>query len=138
TKPTRVLNDAGVQGHGVIEGKGTELCVTLGTGFGFALYVDGSYVPNLEMAHHPFKDGSTYEDYVGAKALERIGKKKWNKRVRRVVKQLMPVFNPRVVYLGGGNTKKLSIELPKNVKLCDNVAGLLGGVRLWDRDKLTS
>src|SRR6185436_3746319 len=61
-KPTRVLNDAGVQGHGVIEGRGTELCVTLGTGFGFALYVDGRYVPNIEMAHHPFKDGQTYED----------------------------------------------------------------------------
>jgi polyphosphate glucokinase len=132
-KPTRVLNDAGVQGHGVIEGRGTELCVTLGTGFGFALYINGCYVPNLEMAHHPFKGKDTYEDYVGAAALEKVGKKKWNKRVRKVVKQLLPVFNPRVIYLGGGNTKKLDIELPSNVKRVDNLAGLIGGARLWER-----
>jgi polyphosphate glucokinase len=133
-KPTRVLNDAGVQGHGVIEGRGTELCVTLGTGFGFALYVDGTYVPNLEVAHHPFKDGVTYEQYVGNAALEKVGKKKWNKRVRRVVAQLEPIFNYRVLYVGGGNAKKLKVELPGNVKVTENVAGLLGGVRLWDHE----
>lgn len=133
-RPARVMNDAGVQGHGVIAGRGTELCVTLGTGFGFALYVDGKYVPNLEMAHHPFKDGSTYEEYVGNAALERVGKKKWNKRVRRVVRQLEPIFNYRVLYVGGGNARKLSVDLPTNVKRVENVAGLLGGVRLWERD----
>lgn len=133
-KPTRVLNDAGVQGHGVIEGKGTELCITLGTGFGFALYVDGRYVPNLELAHHPFRKGKTYEEYVGAAALDKVGKKKWNRRVRRVIEQLQPIFNPRVIYLGGGNTKKLKIDLPRNVKRVDNLAGLLGGVRLWSRE----
>jgi polyphosphate glucokinase len=132
-KPTRVLNDAGVQGHGVITGRGTELCVTLGTGLGFALYVDGTYVPNVEMAHHPLKDGQTYEEYVGAKALEKVGRKKWNKRVHRVLRQLLPIFNPRVLYIGGGNAKKLSIELPENVKRVDNTAGLLGGVKLWER-----
>jgi polyphosphate glucokinase len=131
-KPTRVLNDAGVQGHGVITGKGTELCVTLGTGLGFALFVDGRYVPNIEMSHHPFKDGRTYEEYVGARALEKVGKKKWNKRVERVLEQLLPVFNPRVVYIGGGNAKKLKGDLPANVKVVENTAGLLGGVRLWD------
>ena len=133
-RPTRVLNDAGVQGHGVIQGRGTELCVTLGTGFGFALYVDGKYVPNLEMAHHPFKDGLTYEQYVGAAALEEVGKKKWNKRVRRVVRQLEPIFNYRVLYVGGGNAKKLTVDLPTNVKRVENLAGLLGGVRLWEHE----
>lgn len=133
-KPTLALNDAGVQGHGVIEGKGTELCITLGTGFGFALYVEGHYVPNLEMAHHPFRKDRTYEEYVGAKALEKVGKKKWNKRVERVIAQLEPIFNYRMLYVGGGNAKKLEIKLPKNVKLVDNVAGLLGGVRLWDHE----
>jgi polyphosphate glucokinase len=133
-RPTRVLNDAGVQGHGVIQGRGTELCVTLGTGFGFALYVDGKYVPNVEMAHHPFREEETYEDYIGAAALERVGKRKWNKRVLRVVQQLEPIFNYRVLYLGGGNAKKLKVDLPENVKRVDNVAGLLGGVRLWERE----
>jgi polyphosphate glucokinase len=133
-KPTRVLNDAGVQGHGVISGEGTELCVTLGTGFGFALYVGGHYVPNLEMAHHPFHKGKTYEEFVGNAALEKVGKKKWNQRVERVIGQLEPIFNYRMLYLGGGNAKKLEVPLPKNVKVVENVAGLLGGVRLWEHE----
>jgi polyphosphate glucokinase len=133
-KPTRALNDAGVQGHGVITGKGTELCITLGTGFGFALYVDGHYVPNLEMAHHPFAKGKSYEQFVGAKALDKVGKKKWNKRVGQVIEQLEPIFNYRMLYVGGGNAKKLELELPKNVKVVENVAGLLGGVRLWEHE----
>ncbi|MBK7857025.1 MAG: ROK family protein [Archangiaceae bacterium] len=133
-RPTRVLNDAGVQGHAVIAGEGTELCVTLGTGFGFALYVDGTYVPNIELAHHPFRAGRTYEEYVGNAALTAVGRRKWNRRVRRVVRQLGPIFNYRVLYLGGGNARKVSIELPDNVRRVDNVAGLLGGVRLWERE----
>jgi polyphosphate glucokinase len=130
-KPARVANDAGVQGFGVIEGRGTEVCITLGTGMGFALFVDGYYVPNIEMAHHHFIKEKTYEEFVGAPALERIGKKKWNERVRRVIEELEPVFNYRMLYLGGGNAKKLEIKLPRNVKIVENVAGLLGGVKLW-------
>lgn len=132
-KPVRVLNDAGVQGHGVIEGKGTEMCITLGTGFGCALFVDGHYVPNLELAHHPFRKGKTYEQYVGNAALEKIGKKKWNMRVERVIAQLAPIWNYRVLYIGGGNAKKLALAIPRNVKVVENLAGLLGGVKLWER-----
>ncbi|NOU35079.1 MAG: ROK family protein [Polyangiaceae bacterium] len=130
-KPVRALNDAGVQGFGIVRGKGTELVLTLGTGMGFALFVDGRYVPNLELAHHPFRKGKTYEEYIGAKALEEVGKKAWNRRVERVIAQIQPVFNPTTVYLGGGNAKKLKIDLPANVKIADNVAGLLGGIALW-------
>jgi polyphosphate glucokinase len=127
----RVLNDAGVQGYGVIEGRGVEMILTLGTGLGCALYSDGHYVPNLELAHHPFGNGKTYEEYVGAKALEKVGKKKWNRRVQRVIDQVLPIFNPRMLYLGGGNAKKLKLELPPNVQITQNVAGLLGGIALW-------
>src|SRR4029077_9736003 len=87
-RPVRVLNDAGVQGYGVIEGKGLEMVLTFGTGLGCAVYLDGRYVPNLELAHHPFRKGKTYEEYVGAKALKRVGKRKWNRRVARVVEQV--------------------------------------------------
>jgi polyphosphate glucokinase len=135
-KPARACNDAGVQGYGVIEGRGTEVCVTLGTGFGFAMYIDGRYVPNIEMAHHHFAKQKTYEEFVGVRALERVGKKKWNQRVLRVIEQLEPVLNFRVMYVGGGNAKKLEIKLPKNVKIVENVAGLLGGVRLWDDERV--
>jgi polyphosphate glucokinase len=129
--PSRVLNDAGVQGFGVIEGKGTEMVITLGTGMGCAIFVEGRYVPNVELAHHPLKKGKSYEEWVGARALEKVGKKKWNHRVRDVLGQVQPIFNPRVIYLGGGNAHKLKGELPKNVKVTENVAGLLGGIALW-------
>jgi polyphosphate glucokinase len=130
-RPTRVLNDAGVQGYGVIKKKGTEMVLTLGTGMGCAIYVDGHYVPNIELAHHPFHKEKTYEDYIGQKALKKIGKKRWNKRVAHVLEQIQPIFNPTWVYLGGGNAKKLTIKLPKHVRVTDNTAGLLGGIELW-------
>jgi polyphosphate glucokinase len=131
-RPVRVLNDAGVQGYGVIDGKGVEMVLTLGTGMGAALYINGQYVPNLELAHHPFRGKKTYEDYVGGKALTRIGQKKWNKRVAAVIAQVNPIWNPRRLYIGGGNAKHLRLELPSNVRITDNVAGLLGGIKLWD------
>jgi polyphosphate glucokinase len=130
-RPVRALNDAGVQGYGVVEGRGVEMLLTLGTGMGCALFVDGHYVPNLELAHHPLHKGKTYEEYVGAHALEHLGKKKWNRHVARVLATIEPVFNPRRVYLGGGNAKHVMIELPRNVKITANVAGLLGGIALW-------
>jgi polyphosphate glucokinase len=131
-RPVRVLNDAGVQGFGVIEGRGLEMVLTLGTGLGCALFIDGKYVPNLELAHHPYRNGKTYEEYVGAAALKDVGKKKWNKRVQKILAQIEPTFNPRVIYLGGGNAKHLKCELPSNVKLTENIAGLLGGIALWN------
>jgi polyphosphate glucokinase len=99
-RPTRVLNDAGVQGFGVIEGKGLEMVITLGTGMGCALYIDGTYVPNLELAHHPFKGKKTYEDYVGAKALDKVGKKKWNKHVGEVLAAARPDHRQRRRFAG--------------------------------------
>ncbi|HWU86150.1 MAG TPA: ROK family protein [Kofleriaceae bacterium] len=131
-QPVRVLNDAGVQGYAVIRGKGVEMLLTLGTGMGCALYLDGRYVPNLELAHHPFKKGMTYEEYVGAAALDRVGKKKWNKRVRQVIDLVLPVWNPARLYVGGGNAKHIRFEVPENVEVISNLAGLLGGIKLWE------
>ena len=132
-KPARVANDAGVQGLAVIEGVGTELVLTLGTGMGFALYIDGHYVPNIEMAHHPFRKGKTYEELVGNEALHKVGKKRWNRRVRKVIAQLARIFNYRILYLGGRNAKEIHFDLPEDVKTVENVAGLLGGVKLWQQ-----
>ncbi len=131
-KPVRAANDAGVQGLGVIEGRGTEVVLTLGTGMGFGLYIDGRYVPNLEMAHHPFRKGASYEDRVDNVARKKIGNKRWNRRVRQILATLGPIFNYRRIYLGGGNARHVVTDgLPENVTIVDNVAGLLGGVRLW-------
>jgi polyphosphate glucokinase len=133
-RPVKVLNDAGVQGYGVIDGRGVEMLLTLGTGLGCALFVDGIYVPNLELAHHPFRKGQTYEEQVGAIALGRVGKQRWNARVARVVQTVLPVFNPRRLYVGGGNAKLVKVDLPPNVTLTPNIAGLTGGFKLWTHE----
>ena len=130
-RPTRVVNDADMQGFGAIAGHGVELVITLGTGFGSALFVDGRLVPNVELAHHPFRKGKTYEDHLGNAALKKAGKKQWNKRLAKAVRTLELLFNYDRLYIGGGNTKHIACQLPDNVTLVPNLAGLLGGIALW-------
>ena len=130
-KPVRVLNDADVQGFGAISGKGVELVVTLGTGFGSALFLNGELVPNLEVAHHPFRRGKTYEEHLGSAALEKAGRKKWQRRVLEAIASLEHLFNYDTLYIGGGNARRITLDLPPNVKIIPNVAGLLGGIALW-------
>jgi len=130
-KPIRVINDADMQGLGAIAGKGVELVITLGTGFGSALFVDGKLVPNLEMGHHPFRKGETYEQQLGRAALDEGGKKKWNTRLELAIATLQKLFNFDTLYIGGGNAKTITLELPPHVKVVPNVSGLLGGIALW-------
>jgi polyphosphate glucokinase len=130
-KPARVGNDATVQGYGAITGEGVELVLTLGTGLGSTLFIEGVPVPNFELAHHPFRHGKTYEELLGRKALDRDGKKKWNKRVRKAIDQLYKLFYYDSLAIGGGNTEHLDFDLPPNARIVPNVAGILGGVKLW-------
>lgn len=132
--PARVMNDADLQGFGVIEGRGVELVLTFGTGLGAALFVDGRLVPNLELGHQPFKKGKTYEQRVSDAALKRLGKRHWIRRVREALEQISLVFNPRVIHLGGGNAQFLKSYLPKNARLFTNVEGMTGGIRLWSNN----
>ncbi len=130
-RPVRIANDAAIQGLGVIERNGVEMVITLGTGMGCALYVDGRPA-GLELAHHPFTKGKTYEERLGNAARKKAGNKRWNKRVREAIAQIERVFNYRKLFIGGGNVKHLDkAGLPGNVAIGDNVAGLLGGIRLW-------
>ena len=130
-RPVRVINDADLQGYGVIRGHGVELVLTLGTGLGSALYVGGRLVPNLELGHHPFRRAKTYEQRLGDKQLKRIGPRRWNKRVLQAIRQLEPLFNYDHLYLGGGNVPHLRAKLPDNVSVFDNVQGMKGGLHLW-------
>ncbi|MDJ0732858.1 MAG: ROK family protein [Nostocaceae cyanobacterium] len=130
-RPVRVANDADIQGLGAIAGKGVELVVTLGTGFGSALFVDGKLVPNLEMGHHRFRKGESYEEQLGRAALEKVGEKKWNRRLEKAMASLQSLFNYNYLYIGGGEAKKVNLDLPQNVKIIPNVTGLLGGIALW-------
>ncbi|MFZ1030305.1 MAG: ROK family protein [Limnoraphis robusta] len=133
-KPVRVANDADIQGLGAISGHGVELVLTLGTGIGTALFLNGRLVPNLEGGHHPFRKGETYEQQLGNATLEKIGKKRWNLRLEKALKTLHRVLNCDRIYLGGGNTKKINFELPNFIEVIPNVTGILGGIRLWESD----
>jgi polyphosphate glucokinase len=130
-KPVRVVNDCDLQGYGVIEGRGVELVLTLGTGLGSALFVNGHLLPNLELGHHPFHKGKTYEQRVCEAELDRIGKKRWSARVQGAIDTLERIFNFDRLWLGGGNAKKLRISPRDNVQLFENATGLAGGIRLW-------
>ncbi len=129
-KPVLVTNDAAVQGYGAIQGKGVELVITLGTGMGSSLFTDGHLCPGLELGNHPWRK-KTYEDYVGRRGLDRYGKREWNRLIKLMIAQTAKTFNWDHLYLGGGNSKKITFALPENVKIVPNEAGLLGGVALW-------
>ncbi len=131
-KPARLENDAEVAGLGVIEGKGLEIVVTLGTGCGTAIFSDGRMTPHLELAHHPIHKSLTYDQYVGDAALKEVGKKKWRRRVLKVIAVLRTLLNFDKLHIGGGNARLLDGKLPKNVDLVSNDEGIIGGVKLWD------
>lgn len=130
-KPVRVANDADMQGLGAISGQGVEMVITLGTGFGTALFTEGQLVPNLEIAHHRFRKGQTYEEQLGREALKSAGTKTWNNRLAKAIASLSRAFNYDRLYLGGGEVKQIAIDLPDNVTVVSNVLGLLGGIKLW-------
>lgn len=135
-KPTRVANDADIQGAAVVAGKGLELVITLGTGVGTALFYDGRLLPHLEFAHHPFRKGDTYNEQLGEPIRRDIGDKRWNRRVRIAVDTLRALTFFDHCYIGGGNAKRITEELPDDVTTVDNSAGILGGIKLWGQHGL--
>lgn len=130
-QPVRLINDADMQGLAVVKGHGVEVVLTLGTGMGSAIFSEGQLGPHLELSHHPFRKGETYEEQVGVAALEKIGKKKWNRRVQKVIATLRVLTNFDHLYLGGGNAKELTFKLDPDVELVNNENGIRGGAWLW-------
>ena len=131
-KPVRMLNDASIQGLGVITGRGLECVLTMGTGMGFALFQNGQIAPHLELSQHPIRKRKTYDEYLGEAALKAVGRRRWNKRVRKIIGILETVITYDTLYIGGGNAELIEPPLPANVRIVSNTAGITGGVRLWD------
>lgn len=130
--PVRVLNDAEVHGAAVIEGRGLELVLTLGTGLGCAIFDDGRPAPKLELSRATVRKGVIYDQWIGSEARRDIGKAKWSRRVRRMIRELRPVFWWDRLYLGGGESKHLRGQLPPDVEKVPNIMGIVGGVRVWE------
>ncbi|MDX6200508.1 MAG: polyphosphate glucokinase, partial [Frankiales bacterium] len=134
-KPTRLANDADLQGSAVVTGIGVELVITLGTGVGSAVFENGVLTPHLELAHHPLRRDLTYNEYIGDAARKKVGPKRWNRRVEKTVSTLRALLFFDHLWIGGGNSTKVTLDLPGDVTLVDNSAGLRGGIALWATQK---
>ncbi len=128
-REVKIINDAAMQALGSYN-KGRMLFLGLGTGLGSAMIVEGRLEP-MELGHLPYRKGKTYEDYLGLRGLERLGKKKWESHVFKVVEEFRAALVADDVVVGGGNAKKLT-KLPPNTRLGDNDNAFVGGFRLWD------
>jgi polyphosphate glucokinase len=134
-RPTKVANDADIQGAAVVSGQGLELVITLGTGFGTGYFYEGKLMPHLEIAHQPFRKGETYNDQLGEATRKEIGEERWNRRVHKAVRNLRDMMFFDHLYIGGGNSRRLvRDELDDDVTIVDNTAGILGGIKLWETD----
>jgi polyphosphate glucokinase len=129
--PIRMVNDAAMQALGCYRG-GRMLFLGLGTGLGSAMIIDGVLEP-MELAHLPYKKGRTYEDYVGLRGLDRLGKKKWRRHVADVVRRLTAALEADDVVIGGGNAMYLE-RLPARARLGQNADAFIGGFRLWQKE----
>lgn len=131
--PTKVVNDADMQGCAVVQGTGLEFVMTLGTGVGTALFDRGRLLPHLELSHGPFRRGETTDVALGNAARQAIGNEKWAKRVRRSIEHFHEMLWFDRLYVGGGNAKQLSVfDVGPKGLIIPNTAGILGGVRIWD------
>ena len=133
SRPVRVINDADMQGFGAIEGKGLEMVITLGTGFGSALFMEGELTPHLEIAHLPFRKDQTFDEQVGDKARKKIGRKRWNRRVGRAIDFLRTLTHFDKLYIGGGNASRINFKLDPDVQTISNECGVRGGAWLWHK-----
>jgi polyphosphate glucokinase len=130
--PARMVNDAEMQGLAVIQGRGLEFVLTLGTGAGTGLFRDGELMPHLELAQHPlYGKKKTYNDYIGDTALKKAGKKHWNRRVARTIDILEGLLHYDHLFIGGGNARKLALESSPRITIVSNDAGIEGGAALW-------
>jgi polyphosphate glucokinase len=135
-KPTKVANDADIQGAAVVKGSGFEVVITLGTGFGSGLFMNGVLLPHVELAHQPFRKGETYNDQLGELARKNKGDESWNERVREAITNLDALFFFDHLYIGGGNARRIDRDglgdALERITIIDNTAGILGGIKLWE------
>lgn len=134
-KPACLINDADVQGLAAIRGKGLELVITLGTGFGTAWFHDGELQPHLEFAHVPMHHRHDFDAYIGEVQRRKISAAKWNRRVQRSLEILKVVFNYDHLYIGGGNAQRICFKLPPNASRIPNDDGMIGAAYVWNPRK---
>jgi polyphosphate glucokinase len=127
-KPCKLINDAAMQALGSYDG-GRMLFIGLGTGLGSAMILDGALFP-LELGDLSYTQRFTFENMLGREGRKRLGQKKWEEALERIVAILRNAFVTDYVVIGGGNARKVA-HLPRDARLGDNRNAFLGGLRLW-------
>ena len=135
-KPALAMNDAEVHAAGLITGSGLEVVFTLGTGLGFSMFDGGKLAPHFELSHAPVRRATSYDTWIGEHERRRLGDMFWSRRIKSMVEELRPVFWWDRLYIGGGNSRRISSAvlntLGDDVVIASNTAGILGGVRAWE------
>ncbi|SFS30002.1 polyphosphate--glucose phosphotransferase [Lutibacter maritimus] len=136
-----VVNDADAAGLAEItfgagkDVKGTVIMITLGTGIGSALFLDGKLLPNTEFGHVLHKSGCIFEKYAAdsVRIEENLSRKQWGKRLHKYFKHINLLLSPDLIIVGGGSSKKFSkFEAQINIDTkiipakSENEAGIIG------------
>ena len=131
-KPSKVANDADIQGAAVVQGTGFELVITLGTGVGTAFFMDGRLLPHLEFSHHPLSKGRNYNEVLGDDAAPTGRRQEVEQEGTRGHRDAVELGDVRPLLYRRGQRGALAGDLPENVTIVSNDAGILGGIKLWD------
>lgn len=133
--PAKVVNDADMQGCAVVQGEGFEFVMTLGTGVGTAVFDEGRLLPHMELSHGPFRDGMTIDIALGNLNREKIGNEAWIEQVRAGIEIFDELLWFDRLYVGGGNATFLDqTDVGPKGTIVPNIAGLIGGLRVWELD----
>jgi polyphosphate glucokinase len=136
-----IVNDADAAGLAEINfgagknKKGIVIMITLGTGIGSGLFLDGKLLPNTEFGHVLYKDGEIFEKYASDSARKRdnLSRKDWGKRLHKYFKHINLLVSPDLIIVGGGASKKfnkieseIDIDVPIVAAEAENEAGIIG------------
>jgi polyphosphate glucokinase len=140
-----VANDADVAGLAEMNfgagknKKGVVLVITIGTGLGSSVFIDGVLVPNVELGSVPYKKYERFEFYAAdsVRKKEELKYKEWGVRFNKFLKFVEQTFTPNLVILGGGASKKIhkfeneiTIAAPVVPAQFENNAGIIGAAML--------
>lgn len=133
-RDVRVVNDATLAALGCVTGEGTELVLTLGTGLGLALAVDGSLQKVRDVGAEVFRGGRTFDQSVGERA-RAADEASWNATLVDVVNGFAAEFAATTVHFAGGNARRVSPVAFEHARyrvvINGNEAPMRGAARLF-------
>lgn len=136
-----IVNDADAAGLAEIhfgagkDKKGVIMVITVGTGIGSGLFLNGKLLPDTEFGHIFSHKGDIFERYCAdsVRRKEGLSKKRWAKRLDKYFKHLDFILSPELIIVGGGASKKFdklkpyfTVNVPVVAASSQNEAGIIG------------